>query len=84
MMLLPPPGPLLLPESSLGPEDSWGVLFIRGPRSGEMERWIEGEEQEEERRWEMEEKISREEKKRREKIKMKQKEFVKDNKAEMR
>lgn len=44
-MMPPPPGPLLLPESRVGPEESWGVLFIRGPRSAETKRGT-GEENE--------------------------------------
>lgn len=43
MMLLPPtPGPLVLPDIRPGPEESCGVLFIRGPRSGNEETsWLE-------------------------------------------
>lgn len=44
IMLPPPtpPGPLPLLESRVGPEDSWGVLFIRGPRSEEKQREMDG------------------------------------------
>lgn len=62
----PPPGPLPLPDSRVGPEESWVVLFIRGPRSGGTKKWTEGEKNEEKikrgeagRKGEMEERISK-------------------------